>query len=238
VILYYITDRKQFPGSESERCRRLLEKICEAAQYGIDFVQLREKDLHARELELLAREAVRVLEDAMSDGSRPARRMTRLLVNSRIDVALVAGAHGVHLRSDDISAGEARAIWEGAVCAQARPAPVVAVSCHRPEAVRAAAGNGADFAVFAPVFEKKGVPGVGLEALRQSCRPQAGPGNVEGPGTSQIPVLALGGVTLENAGQCLQAGAQGIAAIRLFQENSIGSVVESLRRREVPPSTK
>jgi thiamine-phosphate pyrophosphorylase len=239
VILYYITDRKQFTGSESERCRRLLEKIAEAAQYGVDFVQLREKDLPTRELELLAREAVRLLENATTAGSRPARRMTRLLVNSRIDVALAAGAHGVHLRSDDISAGEARAIWAGcAVYGQARPAPVIAVSCHRSEAVRAAAGNGADFAVFAPVFEKQGIPGVGLEALLRSRAPQVGPGNVEGSGTSQFPVLALGGVTLENAGQCLQAGARGIAAIRLFQENSIGSVLETLRRRQDPVSTR
>ena len=151
MVLYYITDRRQFPGSEDDRCRRLLEKIEEAAHCGIDFVQLREKDLPARQLELLAREAVRIVEKATRG-----RRRTRLLVNSRIDVALAAGADGVHLRSDDISPGEARAVWADAPCAQARPAPIVAVSCHSPEAVRVAAANGANFAVFAPVFEKQG----------------------------------------------------------------------------------
>jgi thiamine-phosphate pyrophosphorylase len=231
VILYYITDRKQFPGSEDERCRRLLEKIEEAAHCGIDFVQLREKDLPARQLELLAREAVRIVQNATRG-----RRGTRLLVNSRIDVALAAGADGVHLRSDDLSPGEARVIWAEARSAQALPAPIVAVSCHSPEAVQIAAANGANFSVFAPVFEKQGKPGVGLEALRQSCAPQARFGTVEGPGTAQLPVLALGGVTLENARQCVAAGAAGIAAIRLFQENPIGSVLERLggRRDRAP----
>ena len=82
-----------------------------------------------------------------------------------------------------------------------------------------AAQNQATFAVFAPVFEKKDAPGnlpQGLEALTQACR-------------ARIPVLALGGVTLQNAQSCLQAGAAGIAAIRLFQENEISKVVGSLR---------
>jgi thiamine-phosphate pyrophosphorylase len=98
--------------------------------------------------------------------------------------------------------------------------PLVGVSCHAPEEVRRAASDGADFAVFAPVFEKNTIadarPG-GLEALRQACG-------------ERIPVIALGGITLENAAACLKAGAAGIAGIRLFQGNEISKVVEVLRR--------
>jgi thiamine-phosphate pyrophosphorylase len=223
VILYYITDRRQFPGSEAARRKLLLEKIEEAASCGVDFIQLREKDLAAGELEFLSRTAVRIVE-GQSGG-------TRLLVNSRTDVALAAGAHGIHLRSHDISPGDVRALWANAACAGFGRAPVIGVSCHSSESVRAAAGSGADFAVFAPVFEKLGHRGSGLDAFCMACQPQPGPGKVEGPGTSMLPVLALGGVTLENARQCLAAGAAGIAGIRIFQENSVRSIVEILRSR-------
>jgi thiamine-phosphate pyrophosphorylase len=220
-MLYYITDRSQFPGSERDRRRRLLEKITEAARCGLHFVQLREKDLPARELHLLAQEVIGIIRRESSQ--------TRLLVNSRADVALAAGAHGVHLRSDDISPGEARAIWARAACPQAQLAPVIAVSCHTPEEVRTAAAQGADFAVFAPVFEKQGQPGSGLEALRQACAPKIGPAKVEASAIAALPVLALGGITLANAPQCLAAGAAGVAGIRLFQENAISSILELFR---------
>ena len=87
------------------------------------------------------------------------------------------------------------------------------------EEVTQAATDGATLAIFAPVFEKKDAPGTvptGLEALREACR-------------AKIPVLALGGITLQNAASCLQAGAAGIAAIRLFQENNIAEIVRGLR---------
>ena len=96
---------------------------------------------------------------------------------------------------------------------------MIAVSCHSPKDVAQAAKNQATLAVFAPVFEKKDAPGTlpqGLEALTQACH-------------AKIPVLALGGVTLQNAHSCLQAGAAGIAAIRLFQENDIATIVRKLR---------
>jgi thiamine-phosphate pyrophosphorylase len=110
---------------------------------------------------------------------------------------------------------------------------VIAVSCHTPAEVRMAEAQGADFAVFAPVFEKTGSPqrpGVGLAALRQACAGAAAAKNVEGVPAGRMPVLALGGVTPENARACMDAGAAGIAAIRLFQENDIALVVESLGR--------
>ncbi len=93
---------------------------------------------------------------------------------------------------------------------------MIGISCHSPEEVSRAAAEGATFAVFAPVFEKKGTHAAGLEKLREACK-------------AKIPVLALGGVSLENAEACLDAGAAGIAAIRLFQENDIESVVKSFR---------
>src|SRR5580700_10889417 len=96
LLLYYITDRKAFPGDERARRLRLLDKIAEAASCGIDYIQLREKDLSVRELESLAREAVRVIHDQTSEsGFR--HSVTALLVNSRTDVAMGSGAAGVHL---------------------------------------------------------------------------------------------------------------------------------------------
>ena len=103
MLLYYIGDRTQFSGPESVRRERLLEKIAEAARCGVDYIQLREKDLPARQLEALAGAAVRVIEEngLRKTGTREAG--TCLLINSRSDVAFAAGAGGVHLRSDDIS---------------------------------------------------------------------------------------------------------------------------------------
>jgi len=225
-LLYYITDRKAFPGGERARRLRLLDKIAEAARCGIDYIQLREKDLTARELESLAREAMRVIRDNKS-ASGVRQPATALLINSRTDVAVASGAAGVHLSANNVSPEEVRAAWAGK-CGAGAPArgisrldPLIAVSCHSPEEVAQAASHKASFAVFAPVFEKNDAPGTtpaGLDALRQAC-------------LASIPVLALGGVTLQNADSCLQAGAAGIAAIRLFQENDIAMIVRELPGR-------
>lgn len=218
-LLYYITDRSQFPGDDLSRRRALLDKVVEAASAGVDFIQLREKGLGTRDLEKLAREAVAVVcQNQLSTNHYSLT--TRLLINSRTDVAFVVGADGIHLRSDDISPAEARSIWR--LCGAgtlAREMPVIATSCHTKSDVFRAASEGADFAVFAPVFEKRDHPGdspAGLAALREACQ-------------AKIPVLALGGVTLENAAACMEAGAAGIAAIRLFQENEVEDVVRVLR---------
>jgi thiamine-phosphate pyrophosphorylase len=224
MLLYYITDRTQFPGNEAQRRRRLLEKIAEAARCAVDYIQLREKDLSPRELESLAHQSTRTIHENVPLRTENRQLTTGLLVNSCIDVALAAGAAGVHLRSNDISPSEARKIWQQ--CGAGAPAreilhsiPIVAVSCHSSEEVAVAARESADFAVFAPVFEKRASPSTtpaGLESLRQACR-------------HQIPVLALGGITLQTASACVDAGAAGIAAIRLFQENDIAEVVRTLR---------
>jgi thiamine-phosphate pyrophosphorylase len=205
--LYYITDRSAFPGDEDSRRRLVLYKIGVAARAGVDYIQLREKDLSAGELEALARAAMRIL--------REVGRETRLLLNSRTDLALAAGADGVHLRGDDISPRDVGTTQQ--VSGEQTRNLLSAVSCHSVADVRRAEAEGASFAVLAPIFGKQGVPALGLESLRSACR-------------IRLPVLALGGVTLENAGACVAAGAAGIAAIRLFQENDIGNLVRQLRR--------
>ena len=225
-LLYYITDRAQFPGDEPARRRALLAKIADAARSGVDYIQLREKDLSTRELEQLAGEVVRIVRESSALRTENRELRTRLLINSRTDVALAAGADGVHLRAEDVSAAEVRGIVKrfSGHWPLASGHFLIAVSCHTAAAVIRAESAGADFAVFAPVFEKSGrasndrpsAQPAGLGALHEACR-------------SKIPVLALGGVTLANAASCLEAGAAGIAAIRLFQENKIEDVVRALR---------
>lgn len=226
MLLCYITDRRQFHGSGSEQRRLLLDKISEAARCRVDIIQLREKDLSTRELEVLAREAVHAIREARERETQPPE--TRLLINSRADVALAAGADGVHLRSEDVSAAEIRALWHKAAGA-ARASCTIGVSCHTAAAVRLAQAQGADFAVFAPVFEKAGNLGVGLRSLRAACPGTASAAGPEASPGREFPVLGLGGVTLENAPACVQAGAAGVAAIRLFQDNDVSVVVAQLR---------
>ena len=220
--LYYITHRTAFPGDEPTRRTRLLEKIAEAASQGIDYIQLREKDLSTRDLESLAREVMQIISENRKPSTDHWPPTTALLINSRTDVAIATCAAGVHLRSNDVSPQEVRTAWHescgaGAPAREIQPRnPLIAVSCHSPQEVAQAAANQATLAVFAPVFEKKDAQPTGLEILKQACQ-------------AKIPVLALGGVTLQNAQSCLQAGAAGIAAIRLFQENDIAKIIRQLR---------
>src|SRR5579864_4247381 len=207
--LYYITDRQQFAGDCHEQEQRLLAKIAECAAAGVEYIQLREKDLEIRALEELAMKAM-----AAIAGSK-----TRLLINSRTDVALACGAHGVHLPANDLSASEVRAIFARA----GRSEMVVGVSTHSVAEVASVEAHGASFAVFGPVFEKSGSANLeGLEQLRKIChRAEAA--------QPPMPVWALGGITMENAQQCVAAGAAGIAAIRLFQQNDVSAIVKKLR---------
>lgn len=212
MLLYYITDRTQLAADEAECRAKLLARIAEAARCGVDYIQLREKDLSGRELESLAREALRAVRENSSH--------TRLLINSRTDLALAVGADGVHLRSDDVSATDTRALLARA----GRPQALVAVSCHTSSEVVRADVGGANFGVFGPVFEKPGgeSAGVGLDALREVCDRTA-------LTEKRMSVLALGGVTVENAAPCVKAGAAGVAGIRLFQDSEIARVVSMLK---------
>ena len=222
-LLYYITDRSQFRGDEPARRRELLAKITEAASAGVDYIQLREKDLSARELEMLARDALAAIRSGspLRTDNRELRTSsgTCLLINSRTDVALAVGADGVHLRADDVAPVDVRRTLEAAHRQLTTGRFLVAASCHSLQDVIRAEREAVDFAVFAPVFGKRNAPGTqptGLSALQEACR-------------AKIPVLALGGVSIENAASCLNVGAAGIAGIRLFQENKIEDIVRALQ---------
>ncbi len=167
--------------------------IEQAVAAGIDLIQIRERDLPVRRLLALVEGAVK------RAGAGP----TRILVNDRLDVAVATGAAGVHLPARGFPVEEVRRSY---------PELLIGASTHNLEELRRAADGGAGFAVFGPVFEtpsKKAYgPPVGLEKLAEAAR------------AVNIPVLALGGVTLENAADCLRAGAAGLAAISLFQQSA------------------
>jgi thiamine-phosphate pyrophosphorylase len=209
MLLYYITDRKGLPGSVAQQGSTLLRRMAEAACAGVDWIQLREKDLSPRELEYLTGEALRAVRDHSAT--------TKLLINGRTDIALACGADGVHLPAGEVAASEVRALWMRCRASS----PWIGVSAHTAADVHDARASAADFAVFAPIFEKvpTGTPGIGLEALRAACA-EAGDG---------CAVLALGGVTLSNAHDCIEAGAAGVAGIRLFQQGDLSETVRRLR---------
>ena len=207
-LLCYVTDRRSLPGGNpANLLAALTRKIAEIAAAGVDWVQIREKDLPARELASLTRQALRIA--AQSSGKSPAA--TRVLVNDRLDVAIAERAAGVHLGEHGLPVAEAKRLLDSALRKQAVDESfLVGVSCHSLEAAQAAQRNGADYIFFGPIFRtlSKAAFGApqGLNRLAEVCR------------VLSIPVLAIGGINADNAQPCLQAGAAGIAAIRLFQD--------------------
>src|SRR5271157_1552284 len=219
MLFYYITDRKGFVGTEAQQREALLQRIADAASAGADWIQLREKDLSSRELELLAREVLRAVRDNSTT--------TKLLINSRADIALACGADGVHLPAGELAATEVRALW----MRSSDKEPLIGISGHNVADIGCAEAQGADFAVLAPIFEKvqTDARGIGVSALREAC---LGLPVRDSPGTAPQPrfaVLALGGVMLDNAAACIEAGAAGIAGIRLFQQGDVFETVQRLR---------
>ena len=217
-MLYAITDRRLYAAKKADALAQLVELAATWAANGVSFIQLRERDLTAREQVDLARAVIHAVQQVSGKTSAPG-----VLVNGRADVALAAGADGVHLPSgpNALTPEEVRSIF--AAAGRSRPR-VISISCHSLEEVNATRQQSPDCILFAPVFEKvlrkkeialreqEGTmrfPGTGLVLLEQACRAAA-----------PVPVFALGGVTAENAADCLRAGTAGIAAIRLLQEPS------------------
>jgi thiamine-phosphate pyrophosphorylase len=216
-ILCYVTDRRSLhvpsvPASPES----LLHTVEAAVQAGIDWVQIREKDLSGRECAALTREALKHAAKSFAANGRSAR----ILVNDRLDVALAERAGGVHLGENSLPVREAKRLVESRLLSTDF---LVGVSCHSLDAAKSAAGDGVDYIIFGPVFAtpSKAAYGTpqGLERLAAICR------------AVSIPILAIGGITLYNAASCLSAGAAGIAAIRLFQETpDIHAVVTTLHQ--------
>jgi thiamine-phosphate pyrophosphorylase len=198
--LCYITDRHGLGATP------LALHVQAAVEAGVDLVQLREKDLPCRELFGLAKSAVAVTQ----------RSQTRIVINDRLDVAMAAGAHGVHLGGESAPPEAVR-----------RPVDkdfLVGVSCHSlDESLKAEAG-GADYILLGPIFDtpskRRYGPPLGLSKLSEVTK------------RIRIPVLALGGITVERVKLCIEACATGIAAIRLFQEcPSLTDRVRELREQ-------
>ena len=185
---------------------RLLALVRAATRAGVSLVQLREKSLRPRVLyELAARSA------EVARGTR-----TRLLVNDRADVARAAGADGVQLTARSLDAATVRRLFG--------PNFLVGVSTHTVEEARAARDGGADFALFGPVFDTPSKraygPPAGLARLTEAARALA-----------PFPLLAVGGIARDNFRQALEAGARGVAAIRLFGgAEGLGEVVNEIKR--------
>jgi thiamine-phosphate pyrophosphorylase len=206
--LCYVTDRKALSSVQGEQIRLLLEKIESAAQAGVDWIQIREKDLAGRELAALVAEALRRIP-----------RSCRILVNDRVDVAMAAGADGVHLGESSLPVSEAKRIVREKISNEDF---LLGASAHSLESVREAEKAGADYAIFGPVYEtpSKTIFGKaqGTDRLAAVCV------------SVSIPVLAIGGITVQNTRECVAAGACGIAAIRLFQDSTnLEELVQQLR---------
>jgi thiamine-phosphate pyrophosphorylase len=218
-ILCYVTASKSL-ASAGERRDALLKRIGAAASAGVDWIQIREKDLSAKEISSLTSEALALAGRA----NHRDRFTTRIFVNDRLDVSVSERAAGVHLGEQSLPVREVRKWLDAQPERAVRGNLLVGVSCHSLESAVPAAQNGADYIFFGPVFatpskEALGAP-QGLSLLAEICR------------SVNIPVLAIGGITLKNAPACLAAGAAGIAAIRLFQETAdLRSLVQALRAR-------
>jgi thiamine-phosphate pyrophosphorylase len=203
LLRYAITDRVLLSRNGQKRSPvdfglALQQQAARLVADGVDFLQLREKDLHPAEIATLSR----ALLDQLRGSS------TRLLLNSRADIAVATAAHGVHLTSapDELTPAQVHDLYAQA----SLPPPVVTLSCHSLEDVVRHRLEPLTAILFGPVFEKSvsgehRAEGSGLTALHQACE-----------AARPLPVLALGGVTSINQAACIQAGAAGVAGIRLF----------------------
>ena len=202
-IICLVTDRRRVA---EPRARSLLQLIRAAVAAGVELIHLREPTLDDRALLDLTRAIV------IAVGGSGAK----VVVNDRTDVALAAGAHGVHLRADSITADRVRAIVPAGF--------LIGRSVHSPAEAIAAAATGVDYLVAGTVYPTTSKPGLastlGTEGLRDICR------------CVDLPVLAIGGVASDKVRDIAAAGAAGVAAIGLFAEaaaGQAGDIDESLR---------
>lgn len=204
-IIYPITSGKATPSDLSD----ILRLVRAAIDAEVPLFQIREKSLSGRELfELVARAA-----------ELTRNTKTRLLVNDRSDIARAAGADGVHLTTQSLPAD--------VVTKTCGAEFLIGVSTHSLDEGRAARLMGADFVVFGPVFETESKrvygPPQGVDRLREVTLE-----------LGEFPVLAIGGVTLENVSECFDAGASGVAAIGMLNDpDNMASIVKTIRSRFV-----
>ncbi len=182
-------------ASPAEDFYELARRCAALAKEGVEFVLVREKSLAAVPLAEVSRSVI--------EGVRATGAATRVLIAQRVDVAIAVGADGVHLpaRPGELTVSQVRKLM---------PQAFVSASCHTLEEIARAREDGASGVLFGPVFGKtvdgvEVVAGVGLERLYEACEV-----------ARKMPVFALGGVTEANAVQCVDAGAAGIAGIRMF----------------------
>jgi thiamine-phosphate pyrophosphorylase len=194
TLLTLVSDRRRLPGRELPALAR------EAAEAGVDRIQVREKDLPGRSLHALVTDIV-----AAASGTA-----TRVLVNGRPDVAVAAGAHGVHLPEEGLPLAATR---------RAFPGLEVGASRHSVEGARRAEDEGADFVFLGPIFATPGKEhaALGLGPLEEAAR------------SLRIPVHAVGGIDASTARLAIEAGARGLAAIRVFLQGPIAETVRALR---------
>jgi thiamine-phosphate pyrophosphorylase len=189
VIRYYITDRHSLGSTTA-----LLDNIERNLGLGVEWIQIREKDLCSRDV-------FRLVERALA---LPNPHGSKILLNTRVDIALAAGAAGVHLPSDSPKPRRWRTV--------AGRDFKIGVSCHSRDEVVSAEQDGADYVVFGPVFppisKSSDLAPRGLEGLAEAAR------------AVRIPVFALGGITAANAELCVAARAVGVAGISLFQSRA------------------
>ena len=184
--------------------RALVKLIREAAVAGVDLIQIREPSLDDRTLVTLTREAIEATR-------QPA---TRVVINDRLDIALATNASGIHLRGESFAATRVRPITPGGF--------LIGRSVHDVDQAIAAAAGGCDYLIFGTIFPSRnkppGHPIAGLDRLREIAA------------AVQVPVLAIGGISTENAVAAAAAGAAGVAGIDLFRGASMMSTVSRLRR--------
>ena len=206
-IIYLITSGATTKATtpKTDDFARILALVEASVAAQIPLLQLREKQLSARVLYQLATEVSRITR----------RTATQLLVNDRADIARAAGADGVHLTTQSLPAGQVRETYGSEF--------LIGVSTHSHDEAHAACRQGANFAVFGPVFKTESKVGLGdpqgLEKLREVATELKG-----------FPILAIGGVLLDNVADCFRAGASGVAAIRLLHDaENLGNTIEEIR---------